>query len=527
MLGDLFIFLCHRVEGVAILVACLVVVLVGSIQDYDKELKFRKLGVCDVRYITVVRGGAPVEIPTTEIVAGDVVVLDWGKAVPADGYVILSDDMKVCVLFLFLLFFFFFFFFFFLRIIKKVDESSVTGEPEPVSKNFKDPWLMANTNVINGRGKMLVTATGPRTEWGQTLSMLQEAEADATPLQEELEGMVIAIGKMGLGFGVTTFYVLAIYWAIDAANAIAENGWQDQFITPLIDALIIGITLLVVGIPEGLPLAVVISLAFSMKAMTQDNNLVRHLSACETMGGATNICSDKTGTLTKNQMTVMQGWLGGQSFTSVPWDLMLSQEFGETMRIGLALNSTSMRQGKTKVVGFPTEMALLDMIDKVDGTDQYMLPLRKSMEKEVLLQVPFNSETKRMMTAVLVKDLVRVFVKGAPDRLIEESAFLMKTDGSLVPVNEDLRQQMMAKVDELSSNGFRTLLFGFVDHPAGNFLHDPNASTLSSRYLVDAKTPGLSTNIIVQGIVGIEDPVKKEKKKNGVFVLCFICASFF
>jgi magnesium-transporting ATPase (P-type) len=123
---------------------------------------------------------------------------------------------------------------------------------------------------------------------------------------------------------------------------------------------------------DSLPLAVIISLAFSMKAMTKDNNLVRHLSACETMGGATNICSDKTGTLTKNQMTVMEGWMGGKVFSSVPWnqdELSLSPTFFEIMRVGLALNSTAMRQDR-KVIGLPTEMALIDMVDKAQGTDQ-------------------------------------------------------------------------------------------------------------------------------------------------------------
>ena len=133
------------VEGVAIIVAVVVVVLVGSIQDYDKELKFRKLGKTDVRFIKVIRGGFTKEVKSADVLVGDVVLLDWGKAVPADGFVISADDMKV-------------------------DEASVTGEPEPVSKNRKDPWLMANTNVVNGSGKMLVTATGPRTEWGRNLA---------------------------------------------------------------------------------------------------------------------------------------------------------------------------------------------------------------------------------------------------------------------------------------------------------------------------------------------------------------------
>lgn len=268
----------------------------------------------------VLRGGETLEVDTTEVVVGDVVILEWGKYIPADGYLISGEQLRV-------------------------DESSVTGEAEPVAKRLgEDVWLMANCPVVAGSGKMLVGGVGVHTEWGKTLLSLQEVEPEDTPLQQDLAELVEGISKFGLIFGVLTFIVLAIYWAIDVSNVIRVAGWSNEFIQPIVDALIIGITVLVVGIPEGLPLAVIISLAYSMKvvcfllffwshrcckAMTKDNNLVRHLQACETMGGATNICSDKTGTLTQNKMTVQSVWFGGRFVDHVPWgnDLKLTPNF--------------------------------------------------------------------------------------------------------------------------------------------------------------------------------------------------------
>ncbi len=200
----------------------------------------------------VIRGGNTHNVRTTELVVGDIVLLPWGKLIPADGYLISGDGLRV-------------------------DESSLTGEPEPVAKGAADPWLMSNCAVVQGSGRMLVAAVGEHTQWGETLKGLQAAEFEATPLQEDLGNIVVGISKFGLAFGVITFFVLAIYWAVDVGTIMYETAWSDTYIRGIIDALIIGITLLVVGIPEGLPLAVIISLAYSMKAMTKDNNLVRHL----------------------------------------------------------------------------------------------------------------------------------------------------------------------------------------------------------------------------------------------------------
>ncbi len=247
------------VEGVAILVAVVLVVMVGAFQDHDKERKFRALGREDVRFIKVVRGGREEEVQTTQLVVGDLVVLELGKFVPADGVVVMSGELKV-------------------------DEASMTGESEPTSKGAEDPLMLTNTSVIAGTGTMLVTAVGPNTEWGATLRRMQESPLEETPLQAQLGATVLAIGKVGLAVGVLTFLILGIYWFVDTLALVREDAWHGSYVRGIVDALIIGITLLVVGIPEGLPLAVIISLAYSMKAMTKDNILVRHLEVSRKRG---------------------------------------------------------------------------------------------------------------------------------------------------------------------------------------------------------------------------------------------------
>jgi P-type E1-E2 ATPase len=189
------------------------------------------------------------------VLVGDIVVLRYGQFVPCDGFLISGNELKI-------------------------NESSVTGESVPLSKGANDPWLMTSCPIEQGSGLMIATAVGRNTEWGRTLLQLQQSDFEETPLQKDLGDIVIGISKFGLFFGVITFFVLTIYWAIDTADIMTITAWQDSYVRGLIDALIIGITLLVVGIPEGLPLAVIISLAYSMKAMTKDNNLVRHLQVC-------------------------------------------------------------------------------------------------------------------------------------------------------------------------------------------------------------------------------------------------------
>ena len=472
------------VEGVAIVIAVVIVVLVGAIQDFDKERKFQALGKEDVRFIQVIRGGAEIELPTTDVLVGDVVVLECGKYVPADGYVVHSSELRV-------------------------DESSMTGESEPVIKGSLDPWLIANTSVVGGSGRMLVGSVGERTEWGRTLLRMQEAGNEETPLQGQLNEMVLAIGKFGFFMGSVTFLILFAFWAVDTYFLVLKTAWSWSYLRGIVDALIIAVTLLVVGIPEGLPLAVIISLAYSMKAMTKDNILVRHIEACETMGGATNICSDKTGTLTQNKMTVMCGWIGGEWVETLS-SFSLEPEFGEVFRAVIALNTTAFRH-EEKVVGMPTEMALLDMVDRVDGSVAFYEGFRKKWSNNLLLRIPFSSETKRMISVFYVSDLdvIRFLVKGAPEVLLQECRKQLLLSGKVMD-NVDT-ESMLGQVKKMADSGLRTLFLGYRDVPASLFLTNVEALVVQERFTVDMKS-GLINEypLVALGVVGIEDPLRPE-----------------
>ena len=220
------------------------------------------------------RGAAP-KRPALSCAAGDVLVLDTGDKVVADGYYIRGFDLII-------------------------DEASLTGEADPIKKNPDRPWIRSGTQVTEGSGAILVTAVGENSEWGKTLALIV-GEVGDTPLQEKLTMLAGNIGKVGFFVAVLCFLALQISWMVK------YNGWSVPAMIDILHFFLFAVTIVVVAVPEGLPLAVTIALAYSMRKMMRDNNFVRVLAACETMGGATAICSDKTGTLTENRMTVTEG----------------------------------------------------------------------------------------------------------------------------------------------------------------------------------------------------------------------------
>ncbi|GFH20621.1 calcium-transporting ATPase, partial [Haematococcus lacustris] len=278
------------IEGVAIWIAVIIVISVGAGNDWQKDRQFRKLNAQkDAIRISVVRNGEQCMVPHTSIVVGDVLLLTAGDKVVADGIALESFGLVV-------------------------DEASLTGEGDPIHKNRdEDPWVRSGTTVTEGNGKMLVSAVGPESEWGKIMSMVSEEGGGATPLQAKLEVVAAAVGKVGLGVAIACFIALLFF--------------------------LYAITIIVVAVPEGLPLAVTISLAYSMRKMMKDNNFVRVLAACETMGGATAICSDKTGTLTENRMTVVKGWFCGAMHDDVPAPEALPQEAVQALGINVAMTS--------------------------------------------------------------------------------------------------------------------------------------------------------------------------------------------
>lgn len=272
------------------------------------------------------------------MVVGDVFVVKQGEVLPCDGLYINGFGIKC-------------------------DESAMTGEPKEIHKTADKPFLLGGSRVQGGAGLMLVTTVGADTSYGRIVAELENEEPPPTPLQEKLETLAKQIGYIGMVFGTLTFVVLLIQWLIKDSD--------DREDTAPLSYFLLGVTIVVVAVPEGLPLAVTISLAFSMKKMMRDQNLVRELRACETMGSATCICSDKTGTLTENRMTVVRGWFFGTMHQQVePSTVGAALGEVEARLLGKCISGNSDASVSYKPSGEPifdgnkTEGAMLHMLHK-------------------------------------------------------------------------------------------------------------------------------------------------------------------
>ena len=281
------------IEGVAILAAVLIVAVVTALNDYEKERQFESLSEenDNVDAVVLRDGGTSRQISVRDIVVGDVVCVEAGDQIPCDGVLLSCDGLEL-------------------------DESALTGEPDDVDKDLThDPFVLSGCTASAGAGTYVATAVGRDSQWGVIKAHL-EKEQEQTPLQEKLDAMAALIGYVGIAAALATFGAMLVL-KLAVRPAYLDDVSVFHF---ALDAFIIGVTIVVVAVPEGLPLAVTISLAYSTKKMLADQNLIRHLHACETMGNATNICSDKTGTLTQNRMTVVRGWFANTVRTTVPAD---------------------------------------------------------------------------------------------------------------------------------------------------------------------------------------------------------------
>ena len=340
------------IEGFAILVAVAVVAMVTALNDWQKEKQFRQLQnkIDDEQVIDVIRNGEVTKLQITELLVGDVCLLNYGDLVPADGILLQGNDLKV-------------------------DESSLTGESDMVKKNLDKPALLSGTHVMEGSGKFIVTAVGANSKSGIIMVLLgagknpaeaginqkekeetkeekkdrENEEKEKSILQNKLTKLALMVGWIGVGAAIVTTSVIILRFSIET-YAIQRKGWNNRHLMDFLQAFIVGITIMVVAIPEGLPLAVTISLAYSVKKMLLDNNLVRHLDACETMGNATAICSDKTGTLTTNRMTVVESYIQGSHYKQIPAHGALKQEFLDLFCQSVSINSSYGSRIKVKNV---------------------------------------------------------------------------------------------------------------------------------------------------------------------------------
>ena len=342
-------------------------------------------------------------------------------------------------------------------------------------------------------GRMLLVATGERSQWGITLKKLSD-DRQETPLQKNLGDMAEKIGLCGLFVAVLVFIILMIYWF----NDLSDEEWSFNSLRDIVDFFIISVTIVVVAVPEGLPLAVTISLAYSMKQMVKDNNLVRKMAACETMGGATDICSDKTGTLTENKMTLEAGWMAGEEFQMVPPNLNVDNEVLHMIHESIAVNSSpstrvEMRESEglpPKFIGNKTECALL-VFSSLCGYDYE--EIRKNTE--VTKVYAFSSARKKMSCVVPSGSGHRLYCKGAPEIVLRNSVSVMRGDGEEIPLTDDMKGQLLQYVESLAQRGLRTLCLTCRHMPHFN----PE---------VEVEPP--EQDLTVLAIVGIRDPIRKE-----------------
>uniref|UniRef100_A0A8C2CFU1 Calcium-transporting ATPase n=1 Tax=Cyprinus carpio TaxID=7962 RepID=A0A8C2CFU1_CYPCA len=519
------------IEGAAILLSVLCVVLVTAFNDWSKEKQFRGLQsrIEQEQRFAVVRNGTVIQIPVAEIVVGDIAQIKYGDLLPADGVLIQGNDLKI-------------------------DESSLTGESDHVSKSIdKDPMLLSGTHVMEGSGKMVVTAVGVNSQTGIIFTLLGAGEMEEekkdckkakkqdeavamemqplksaeggeveekekkkasvpkkekSVLQGKLTKLAVQIGKAGLVMSAITVIILMLYFVIETF-VIQGMTWLTEctpiYVQYFVKFFIIGVTVLVVAVPEGLPLAVTISLAYSVKKMMKDNNLVRHLDACETMGNATAICSDKTGTLTTNRMTVVQIYIGDQLFREIPRPDQINPKIVELITSAIAVNcaytskimAADKEGGLPKQVGNKTECALLGLV--LDLKQEYQA-VREQIPEEKLYKVyTFNSVRKSMSTVIQMPDgSFRLYSKGASEILLKKCSFVLGRDGEARAFRPRDKDEMVKKVIEpMACNGLRTICIAYRELPADPMPDWDNETDIVS-------------NLICITVVGIEDPVRAE-----------------
>jgi len=489
------------IEGFAILVAVAVVVLVTAANDYSKERQFASLSAVakDRKVLAYRQADQPVEISVYDVCVGDVLYLKTGDKIPADCFYLSGSDV-VC------------------------SESAMTGESDDVKKDHaqfgdngamkKSPFLFGGCEVVAGNCKALVIAVGQNSISGQASMKMKEADEDAPVgvLQKKLDDLTALIGKIGLFMAVMTFAVLVLRFIINFGmkNVGYESWSHGKHWNEIVHFLITAITVLVVAIPEGLPLAVTISLAFSVKKMMTDNNLVRNLDSCETMGGATTICSDKTGTLTTNRMTVMRVYLGEKDFGLLPSEMPATvPSVASPAAVKLAVHSVVMNcdqataiyddKGNEKVLGNKTEAALLGWVDNMKGDYRKVRQENSSIMKSKK-EFPFSSARKRMSSIVEIAQGYRLYTKGASEIVLGLCSEMMTLDGSVVELSPEKKVDIEATIISAYANeGLRTICIAYRE------LNQVTAESLGSIIPEDAEK-----NMCLIAITGIEDPVRPE-----------------
>ena len=440
-------------ETIGIFVAVFLATTVGFYFERDAAKKFNLLtALSEEQPVKVRRNGKVMEIPRHDVVVGDVVLVEVGDEVPADGELIVCNDLQM-------------------------NESSLTGEPitEKTLEGGGDGAyprnvVLRSSMVMNGRGEFVVTAVGDATEIGKVAKKSTEQTSVETPLHMQLDKLAKMISKVGSVVSVAAFFIFLIH---DILTNLAWGGKDYFYMAEIVlKYFMMAVTLIVMAVPEGLPMAITLSLALNMRRMLKSNNLVRKLHACETMGAVTVICTDKTGTLTQNKMQVSA--------------LELKQGDEALLDTAIALNSTAeLNDGKP--IGNPTESALLLWLD-AQGKDYE--ELRKQVN--VLKQLPFSTERKMMATLAEVDGETYLFVKGAPEIVMKKCI-----------IEDRMLKQTAEELDEWQHKAMRTLAFAYKKIEA-SIMRTSRTSTAEVVALLDAN------DLQLQAIAAIADPVRPD-----------------
>lgn len=511
------------VEGVAIIAAILIVVIVGSLNDWQKERQFVKLNKKkEDRDVNVIRSGKTMEISVFDILVGDVVLLAPGDMIPVDGIFIDGHNLKC-------------------------DESQTTGESDLIRKHPADqvyaaienhdslrkldPFILSGAQVTDGIGTFMVTSTGVNSSYGKTLMSLRE-DPEVTPLQSKLNTLAEYIAKLGAAAGLLLFVVLFIQFLVRLPknhHTPTEKGQE------FLNIFIVTVTIIVVAVPEGLPLAVTLALAFATTRMLKDNNLVRHLKACEVMGNATTICSDKTGTLTQNKMKVVAGTLGtssrfggtvdieesdpankgkqtrSEAVEDVPAQEVVSSLNSEVKAIlmdSIVINSTAFEgevEGEKTFIGSKTETAMLIFARDFLG----MGPVDQERSNVKITQlIPFDS-SRKCMGVVLQLDngKYRLYVKGASEILLEQCSAIIRDptrDLDVSPMTADNRQTLLDLIENYATRSLRTIAMVYREFESW----PPRGAKTVEDDKKEVVFEDIFKQMVLLGIVGIQDPLR-------------------
>ncbi|OVA03454.1 Cation-transporting P-type ATPase [Macleaya cordata] len=478
-------------DGGSIFIAVFLVVGVSAVTNFKQSRQFNKLSsVSNNIQVDIVREGRRQNISIFDIVVGDVVCLKIGDQIPADGLFLNGHSLQV-------------------------DESSMTGETEPVEiDNSRNPFLLSGCKVVDGFGSMIVTSVGMNTAWGEMMSSVSSDSTERTPLQARLDKLTSYIGKVGLSVALLVLVVLLIRYFTGKTkyeNGDREfNGSKTKFndvMNVVVRIISDAVTIVVVAIPEGLPLAVTLTLAYSMKRMMADQAMVQKLSACETMGSATTICTDKTGTLTLNQMKVTKFFLGQTDMENVEASSKISSTILELLYQGVGLNTTGSvyvpNSGTTpELSGSPTEKAILSW-----AVSELGMNMEELKQRCTIIHVDaFNSEKKRSGISMRKKDenIIHVHWKGAAEMILAMCSSYYETTGVTKAMDEAERMKFEKIIRNMAANSLRCIAFGYAQFQEEELEYKDGENTRQK-----LKEEGLT----LLGLLGLKDPCRPGVRK--------------